>query len=71
MGYSPWGHKESDTTERLHFHFHFHCMLTLQMLAIRATQNTLHITALKTSLRGSTTVTTPILQITKLRLREK
>ena len=23
MGYSPWGHKESDTTERLHFHFHF------------------------------------------------
>ena len=19
MGYSPWGHKESDTTERLHF----------------------------------------------------
>ena len=22
MGYSPWGLKESDTTERLHFHFH-------------------------------------------------
>ena len=21
--YSPWGHKESDTTERLHFHFNF------------------------------------------------
>ena len=21
MGYSPWGHKESDTTERLYFHF--------------------------------------------------
>ena len=21
--YSSWGHKESDTTERLHFHFHF------------------------------------------------
>ena len=21
---SPWGHKESDTTERLRFHFHFH-----------------------------------------------
>ena len=19
MGYNPWGHKESDTTERLHF----------------------------------------------------
>ena len=24
VGYSPWGCKESDTTERLHFHFHFH-----------------------------------------------
>ena len=23
MGCRPWGHKESDTTERLHFHFHF------------------------------------------------
>ena len=23
-GYSPWGRKESDTTERLHLHFHFH-----------------------------------------------
>ena len=22
MGYSPWGHKELGTTERLHFHFH-------------------------------------------------
>ena len=22
MGYSPWGHEESDTTERLHFSFH-------------------------------------------------
>ena len=21
IGYSPWGHKESDTTERLHFHY--------------------------------------------------
>ena len=21
VGYSPWGHKESDTPERLHFHF--------------------------------------------------
>ena len=24
MGYSLWGSKELDTTERLHFHFHFH-----------------------------------------------
>ena len=22
-GYSPWGRKESDTTERFHFHFHW------------------------------------------------
>ena len=25
-GYSPWGHKELDTTERLHFHFSFSCI---------------------------------------------
>ena len=24
MGYSPWGRKESDTTERLHFHFPYY-----------------------------------------------
>ena len=23
VGYSLWGHKEADMTERLHFHFHF------------------------------------------------
>ena len=23
MGYSPWGRKELDTTERFHFHFHW------------------------------------------------
>ena len=26
VGYSPWGRKESDTTERLHFHFYFHAL---------------------------------------------
>ena len=25
LGYSPWGHKESDTTEWLHFHFQHIC----------------------------------------------
>ena len=25
-GYSPWDHKESDTTERLHFHFSLSCI---------------------------------------------
>ena len=24
VGYSPWGRKESDRIERLHFHFHFY-----------------------------------------------
>ena len=27
MGYSPWGHKESDTTERLHFKGIFHAKM--------------------------------------------
>ena len=26
VGYSPWGHKESDTTEQLHFHFSLSCI---------------------------------------------
>ena len=26
VGYSPWGHKESDTTERLPFHFSLSCI---------------------------------------------
>ena len=26
VGCSPWGHKESDTTERLHFHFPLSCI---------------------------------------------
>ena len=26
MGCSPWGHKESDMTERLHFHFSLSCI---------------------------------------------
>ena len=25
VGYSPWGRKQSDTTEQLHFHFSFSC----------------------------------------------
>ena len=27
VGYSPWGCKESDTTEQLHFHFSFNVLL--------------------------------------------
>ena len=26
VGCSPWGHKESDTTERIHFHFSLSCI---------------------------------------------
>ena len=26
VGCSPWGHEESDTTERLHFHFSLSCI---------------------------------------------
>ena len=26
MSYHPWGHKESDMTERLHFHFSLSCI---------------------------------------------
>ena len=26
IGCSPWGHLESDTTERLHFHFSLSCI---------------------------------------------
>ena len=26
MGCRPWGHEESDTTERLHFHFSLSCI---------------------------------------------
>ena len=26
VGCSPWGHQESDTTERLHFHFSLSCI---------------------------------------------
>ena len=26
VGHSPWGHKELDTTERLHFHFSLSCI---------------------------------------------
>ena len=33
MGYSPWGHKESDTTELLHFHFLWHSAFFIVQLS--------------------------------------
>ena len=32
VGYSPWGHKESDMTERLHFSLHFQVFLDFLLL---------------------------------------
>ena len=34
---SPWGHKESDTTERLYFHFHFQTVCKIKYLFKRKT----------------------------------
>ena len=28
--YSPWGHKDSDRTKRLHFHFHFQSFIVIK-----------------------------------------
>ena len=38
MGYSPWGHKELDTTERLHFTFTFPCKQALRGSWLRVTE---------------------------------
>ena len=35
VGYSPWGRKESDTTERLNFHFNFQGGLYVSWTALR------------------------------------
>ena len=32
MGYSPWGRKESDMTDRLHFHFSLSKVQNMQYL---------------------------------------
>ena len=32
LGYSPWGHKELDMTERFHFHFHFAVQKLLSLI---------------------------------------
>ena len=40
VGYSPWGGKESDTTERLHFtsYFNFRCKIVLISLLVAMTR---------------------------------
>ena len=37
VGYSPWGRKESDTTERLHFHFQTFCRAPLVAQLVKNT----------------------------------
>ena len=39
VGYSPWGCKESDTTERVQFHFHFHFQTYMSSLWFFFTPN--------------------------------
>ena len=48
IGYSPWGRKESDTTERLHFHF----QTMVEVMKIM-------VTSFKTSHAGTATVSAP------------
>ena len=37
VGYSPWGRKESDTTERLHFNFQTFCRASLVAQLVKNT----------------------------------
>ena len=48
IGYSPWGRKESDTTER--FHFHFQTMVEVMKIMV---------TSFKRSYAGTDTVSAP------------
>ena len=42
VGYSPWGHKESDRTEGLHIHFHIHsCLFECTAAAAKSLQSCL------------------------------
>ena len=36
VGYSPWDHKESDTTERFHFHFPLSWITILELMRVKA-----------------------------------
>ena len=39
VGYSLWGHKQLDTTERLHFHFHFLSLLNVRVTRVQFLNN--------------------------------
>ena len=62
VGYSPWGRRESDTTEQLHFHFHLQCRRRRRCrfnpwvgrFPERGHDNSLHYSCLETSMdRGA------------------
>ena len=36
VGYSPWGHKESDTAEQLHFPFSFPCTCSRDICSLQS-----------------------------------
>ena len=42
VGYSPWGHKELDTTERLHHHHQHRAIVTCQALFCVTCSNAFH-----------------------------
>ena len=41
VGYSPWGRKESDTTERLHFHFQ--TMMEIMKIMVTPSKDPVHV----------------------------
>ena len=64
VGYSPLGHKESDTTERLHFHFQCHnrkCEEELKTLLMKVKEESekvgLKLTIQKTKIMASGPIT--------------
>ena len=52
VGYSLWGHKESDTTERLHFHFTISLSGQLKVLRLILLSNISTHLSLATLLKG-------------------
>ena len=48
MGYNPWGHKESDTTERTHTHTY----TPQEVISLSSSVQALHVRALSLALPG-------------------
>ena len=74
MGYSPWGRKESDTTEQLRFHFFFFidfiiCLCRLLVLLINS--NLISITLKKQNIRSNMVELTQKILLQQLPGRKK